>query len=217
MIVRCGLSIAASMRAVISARVHVEPAVDRGDHEIEPGEHGLVEVDPAVLQDVGLDTLEHPDALEPAVHLVDLVRLAREVAGLEAAGVRGRLAVVGDADVLVARRAAGQRQLLDRVGAVGVARVAVEKAAQVAALEQAAAARGARRPRSRPGPRAARAGCSRGRAPRRSAASSGVGTNALPRQSAAPLRAKIARRRRARRAPAGAPRSRWPAPAPRPC
>ena len=26
----------------------------------------LVEVDPAVLQDVGLDALEHPDAVEPA-------------------------------------------------------------------------------------------------------------------------------------------------------
>ena len=65
MMVRCGLSIAASMRAVISRVAHVEPAVDRRDDEVEPREHGLVEVDPAVLQDVGLDALEHPDALQP--------------------------------------------------------------------------------------------------------------------------------------------------------
>ena len=110
--------------------------MDRGDHEIEPGEHRLVEVDAAVLEDVGFDTLQHPDAREPSVHLVDLVRLAREVAGLEAAGVRRGLAVVGDADVLVAGRAAGQGELLDRVRAVGVTRVAVEKAAQVAPVEQ---------------------------------------------------------------------------------
>ena len=67
MIVRCGLSIAASMRAGHLALAHVEPAVDRGDHEVEPRQHRLVEIDPAVLQDVGLDPLEHPDALEPRV------------------------------------------------------------------------------------------------------------------------------------------------------
>src|SRR5439155_13470874 len=87
--------------------------------------------------DVGLDSLEHPDSLEPRVHLVDLVGLAGEVVGPEAAGVRSGLAVVGDADVFVSRRAAGERQLLDRVRPVRVPGVTVEEAAEVPALEQA--------------------------------------------------------------------------------
>ena len=73
------MSIAARIRAVISARAHVEPAVDRRDHEVEPLEDAGLEIDTAVLQDVGLHALEHPDALEPGVDLVDLVRLPEQV------------------------------------------------------------------------------------------------------------------------------------------
>ena len=47
--------------------------------------------------------------------------------GRKPAGVRRRLAVIGDAEVVVARFLASQRQLLDRVGSIRVAGVAVEK------------------------------------------------------------------------------------------
>ena len=106
MMVRCGIVHRGQHARRHLALAHVEPAVDRGDDEVEPREHRVVEVDAAVLQDVGLDALEDPDALEPPVHLVDLVRLAGQIVGPESAGVRGGLAVVGDADVPVARVAA---------------------------------------------------------------------------------------------------------------
>ncbi len=100
--------------------VEIEPGVDRRDHKVELTEHGLVVVDPTVGQDVGLDALEHPEAGQARVHRVDLVRLTGQIVRLEPAGIGGRLAVVGETDVRVAGCLAGERQLLDRVGAVGV-------------------------------------------------------------------------------------------------
>ena len=58
---------------------HVETAVHRGDDEIEPVEDRVIVVDPPILQDVGLDPLEHPESRQPGVDRVDLLRLAREV------------------------------------------------------------------------------------------------------------------------------------------
>ena len=97
-----------------------------------PREHRVVEIDPAILQDVGLDALEHPDALEPGIDVVDLVSLARQVVGLEPAGVRRGLAVIGDADVGVPGVATRERELLDGIGAVRVPGVAVQHAAEIA-------------------------------------------------------------------------------------
>ena len=67
-------------------------------------------VERAVLEDIRLDALEDANAVEPRVDRVDLGPLALEVIGAQPAGVRRRLAVIGDADVAVAllpgRRAA---------------------------------------------------------------------------------------------------------------
>ena len=49
------------------ALAHVEPAVDRCDHEVETREHRLIEIDAAVLEDVRLHALEDPDARRAAV------------------------------------------------------------------------------------------------------------------------------------------------------
>ena len=118
------------------ALAHVEPAVDRCDHEVETCEHRFIEIDPAVLKDVGLHTLEDPDAGDLRIRLVDLISLPGEIVCLEPPRIGGGLAVIGDADVLVAGRAAGLRKLQDRIGAVGILGVAVEEALDIGALEE---------------------------------------------------------------------------------
>ena len=127
---------AASIRAVISRCAHVEPAVHRRDDEVEPLKHLLLVVNPAILEDVGLDSLQHPEPAQPAVHLVDLVGLPRKVVRLEAAGVGRGLAVVGHAEIFVSRRLAGERQLLHGVGSIRVAGVAVQESLEILALQQ---------------------------------------------------------------------------------
>ncbi len=110
---------------------HVEAAVHRCDYEVEPLEDSFVVIHPPILQDVGLDAFQHPKAIEPAVDLIDLVRLSSKIIRPQSAGVGSSLAVVGNAEVLVPGVLARHGQLLDGVGAVRVARVAVEKSLEI--------------------------------------------------------------------------------------
>src|SRR6185295_4880722 len=77
-----------------------------------------------------------PESVEPAVDLVDLITLAGKIIRAEAAGVGRGLAVIGHAEVLVSCRPTGERQLFDRVGAVGVTGVAVEKTLERFTLDE---------------------------------------------------------------------------------
>ena len=57
--------------------VHLEPAVDRGDHEVERVEHVGRVVERAVGQDVRLDSLEDADRRVAILERVDLPVLGR--------------------------------------------------------------------------------------------------------------------------------------------
>src|SRR5215217_2897671 len=110
--------------------------MQRGDDEVESLEDAFVVIHPPILEDVGLDAFQHPEVVEPAVHLIDLLGLPSEVLRPQSAGIGGRLAVVGDSEVLVAGILASDSQLLDGVRAVRVARVAVEKAFEILLTHQ---------------------------------------------------------------------------------
>ena len=158
---------------------------------------------------------QHPESVEPAVDLVDLIGLPGEIVRAESAGVGGRLAVIGDAEVVVSRRLAGERQLFDRVGAVGVAGVAVEKALEHPARST---SRGqllfARQPPPRPAfPQLRRNEAQAQRLVEGRLVGRGHELAAPPERRA--VQGEPLSPRRARPAPAGAPRCRWPAPAPR--
>src|SRR4029079_818085 len=84
-----------------------------------------------ILQDVRLDAFQHPKATEPAVDFIDFVRLSSKVLRSQSSGVGSCLAVVGNAEVLVAGVLARIGQLLNGVGAIRVARMAVEKSLEI--------------------------------------------------------------------------------------
>ena len=109
----------------------VEAGVEGDEDEVEPGEHLVLEVERAVAQDVHLHRAQDADLGVAGAHLVDLLPLLAQAVGVEPAGHRQRLAVVGDHHVLVAAGGAGLDHLLDGVAAVRPGRVHVEVAAQV--------------------------------------------------------------------------------------
>ena len=146
-----GSSSARSTRAVISAPIHVEAAVHRADDEVESLQHLRRVVECAVLEDVRFHPLEHADPIETRIDRVYLGPLALEVIGAQPAGICRRLAVIRDADVAVALFPAGERQLLNRVGAVAVVGVAVQEPGEVGrSSSRGSAPRAARTISSRP-------------------------------------------------------------------
>ena len=155
MMARCGLSMAVSIRWVISFsprlnRLWIDPMTKSRRRQ-----RGVVVVERPVGQDVGLDSLQDPKAGKLRGDPVDLLALALQVAGLEPAGVRRRLAVVGDADPGVPRHLAGLGQLGHAHRAVGVGGVTVQEPAEVGPLDQRSGACLPRRPPPRRNPRAA--------------------------------------------------------------
>src|SRR5690606_21136957 len=110
--------------------------VHRRDQEVELRQDVIGIVELAVGEDVTLDPLEPQNAVVGGVELVDLVPLAAPVIGLHSTSIRGGARVIGDSDPLAAGVAARERELRYRVGAVRVAGVTVQEAAQVRTLEQ---------------------------------------------------------------------------------
>ena len=104
----------------------------RGDHVVAAVEHRLRVVDPSAGEDVGLDPFQHPEVGIRRVDRVDLVVLARERLDGEAAGVERGLRMVRDAEVPPAAGARGGGELGDRRAPIGILRVTVQGAAQVA-------------------------------------------------------------------------------------
>lgn len=122
----------------VGHRTLVEPEarVDGADHVVEARERLVVVVHAAIGQDVGLDPLEHPEAIELLVHPVDLRVLLEHALGREAAGVEGGLRVVGDSEVAPPAGLGGRGHLGDGRFAVRVLRMAVEHAPDVRGGDQ---------------------------------------------------------------------------------
>ena len=102
------------------------------DHEIESVEQVLIIVQPPVGENVGLDALENAEVAERRVERIDLVVLRNDLIGRQSSGIERRLRVVGDADVAPAAVARRSRHVADRRLAIGVHRVTVQHAADVA-------------------------------------------------------------------------------------
>ena len=178
---------ASSTRRVSSLARHPLPAVHAGLDPVELGEDVVGEVEPAVGQDVALDPAQDAERRQALVGGGDLLALAADVVGGQAAHRAHGRRVVADRDVVVAALARGAAHLLDAEAAVGPGRVAVQVAADVLASEERRRLAAERRlAQLRRNPRAARA-------PRRR----------RPRSA----------RRAAARAPRRTPPSRWRAPA----
>ena len=110
---------------------HPLAAVDAGLHPVELGEDVVGEVEPAVGEDVALDPAQDAERRQHLVGGRDLLGLAADVVGREAADGADRRRVVADREVLVAALARGAAHLLDARPPVRPGRVAVQVAADV--------------------------------------------------------------------------------------
>ena len=110
--------------------------VDAGHDPIGLGQHVVGQVEPAAFENVDLDALEHRDAVEPLVELVDFGPLLPQPLGVQPVDHRHALRVVGDGDVLQAALLGGGGHFLDARRAVGPRAVHVQVAADVVQLDQ---------------------------------------------------------------------------------
>ena len=111
--------------------------MDGAHGEVEAFEDAFREVERAVFEDIHLSALEKNDAIERFVEPIDRANLASEPLRVEAMRNREAPAVIGDGHVLVAARAGGFRQTLQRVMPIARVRVAVEVAANLLQGDQA--------------------------------------------------------------------------------
>src|ERR1043165_823150 len=117
--------------------VHVEAGVDAGDDEVELCERaGVAVVDRSVGQDVGLGAAKDAQRRDARALRLDLRLLLREPRLVEAAGVVRGFRMVGEPDVLEAAVARRVEHLEDRVAAVAERRVDVERAAEIADVDE---------------------------------------------------------------------------------
>ena len=99
--------------------------------------HVIGAIDPAVVQDVGLDPMQDRQCGKLLAHERDLVALPLEAVAIERAERRRVLGVIGDRDVLVSERAALGDHVMQCVAPVAVRGVHVQVAANVGALDEA--------------------------------------------------------------------------------
>ena len=116
--------------------VHGEPGMYRPDDEIEAGEQVFVVIERAVGKDVRLDALEDAEVGRDHVQRVDLRVLLEHALARHSTSVERRQRVIRDSDVAPAARARRRCHLGDSRLAVGVVGMAVQRAANVAWLEQ---------------------------------------------------------------------------------
>ena len=105
--------------------------MDRPDHIIERVQDLRVVIESAVCHDVRFDPLQNAKSLHLGVEAVDLVVLQKNLVALESAGIKGRLRVIRDSEVVPTALSGSVRHLLDRRRTVRVNRVAMENAAKV--------------------------------------------------------------------------------------
>src|SRR4029453_8859002 len=97
----CGEAACGQPRGIVSGGV-----VQRREHDVEPCEHGVLEIQSAVLQDVDLDTVQNRHAGKAIPQRVDLVSLTLDLLDRKRAWRRGSPRMIRDRDVLVADRMA---------------------------------------------------------------------------------------------------------------
>ena len=154
----------ARQRRALLALARVEAEL----HPVELGQHVVGQVERAVAADVDLGAAQDPERRELLVRGGDLLGLAAQRVGVEARDDAHVRRVVADREVLVAELARRERHLEHGRPAVRPGRVAVEVAADVGELDERAAARRGTAPRAAP------AGTTARRAPRRRDSSSGA-------------------------------------------
>ena len=134
------------MRSVCFARDRSKLAVHRADHQIEPRQHLVRQVEAAVFEDVHLDALEQGDAVEFAVEAVDLVALPRQPQRIEAVRHGEAARVLGDGEVFAAPAPCAASAISRRLLWPSVALVcACRSPLQVGKFHQLRQASGARR------------------------------------------------------------------------
>ncbi len=95
-----GHSMARNRRSVICWESCEKCRVDRCHDDVELSQAVVGEIEPAIGQDVALDSSEQREVLKAAVQRPDASGVFERASLVEAIGHRERLAVVGDGDVL---------------------------------------------------------------------------------------------------------------------
>ena len=145
----------------------LKPLMHGGDDVIEQRQRLVVEIERAVGQDVALGAEEDAETFlrELRVELLDFLGLLADALLVEAVGLPLRFAVVGDAEVLQAEVHRGLAPST-RPSRCRHSRSSDSETCRAGlTTRRASAGRLSRRPRSRPCPRATRAGRNRVRAP----------------------------------------------------
>ena len=113
-----------------------EGRMDTGHHVIELGEDGVGEIERAVLEDIALGAAEEPESVEVLVQRSDFGDLLFQTGGVEAVGLDGGFAVVGNAEVFQAQFLRGSGHLGQRTAPVAGAGVVVERAFELLEFDQ---------------------------------------------------------------------------------
>jgi hypothetical protein len=114
----------------------VEDVVNARHGVVELGQNLVGEVERAVFEDVHLATGKEMRAFELGIQLADLGDLRQQTLFIEAVGLEGRFAVIGDAEVLQAEVVGCLRHLAKGGAAIAGGGVVVKGAAQVFQLDE---------------------------------------------------------------------------------
>ena len=104
--------------------------MERRVDDIELGQALIGQVHRPVRADVAFDPGEQREAVEPGAGLAHRAGVRERARFVQAVGHRQRLAVIGDGEVVKARRLRRPGHRLDRVAAVRRGRVAMQVAAK---------------------------------------------------------------------------------------
>ncbi len=105
---------AARLRARQPIGVLPRVVVERRQDDVELLEDGVLEIEPAIRQDVDLDAVEDRHPRKALAQLVDLVALVRDVVARQRPRGGSARRVIGDGHVLVAERVAALDHRLER-------------------------------------------------------------------------------------------------------
>ena len=107
----------------------------RGDDHVEDFEHGIGQIELAVLEDVDLDALEQRDIFDLLLDLRHLARLGNEALRVEPMDHGNSRRVIGDPEVAVAEGLRALRHLQHRRPAIAPVGVRVHVALVILEVE----------------------------------------------------------------------------------
>ena len=110
--------------------------MQRRQYDVQPREHRVGKVEPAVRQDVRLDPVQNREGREPLAQTLDLVALSRELIDRHRPRRAGADGMIRDRDVFVPQRGARGHHLRQRIAPVAERRVHVEVAPDVLARDE---------------------------------------------------------------------------------